>query len=84
MNRELPKNIEAEKSLLGSMFWSKIALQRVCEEVNSEIFYLDSHRKIFEAIKELYVKNEPVDITTLTTYLIGINRLKEVGEGILK
>lgn len=79
MNRELPKNIEAEKSLLGSMFWSKIALQRVCEEVNSEIFYLDSHRKIFEAIKELYVKNEPVDITTLTTYLIGINRLKEVG-----
>lgn len=79
VNRELPKNIEAEKSLLGSMFWSKIALQRVCEEVNSEIFYLDSHRKIFEAIKELYVKNEPVDITTLTTYLIGINRLKEVG-----
>lgn len=27
MNKELPKNIEAEKCLLGSMFWSRESLQ---------------------------------------------------------
>lgn len=79
MNRELPKNIEAEKSLLGSMFWSKDALQKGCEEVSKDIFYLDSHAKIFEAIKNLYLNNTPVDITSLTTYLISIDKLKEVG-----
>ena len=79
MNRELPKNIEAEKSLLGSMFWSKAALQKGCEEVSKDIFYLDSQAKIFEAIKSLYLNNTPVDITSLTTYLISIDKLKEVG-----
>ena len=79
MNRELPKNIEAEKSLLGSMFWSSKSLQKGCEEVDEEIFYLDSHRKIFGGIKHLYSNGEPVDITSLTTYLIGIDKIKEVG-----
>ena len=53
MNKELPKNIEAEKNLLGSMFWSYESLQKGCEEVDSVIFYLDSHAKIFDAIKTL-------------------------------
>ena len=38
MNKELPKNIEAEKCLLGSMFWSRESLQRGCEEADKDIF----------------------------------------------
>lgn len=79
MNRELPKNIEAEKSLLGSMFWSRESLQKGCEEVDKDIFYLESHAKIFEAIKALYLNSTPVDITAVTTYLISIDKIKEVG-----
>ena len=79
MNKELPKNIEAEKCLLGSMFWSREALQRGCEEADKDIFYLDSHSKIFEAIKQLYLNDTPVDITSVTTYLININKIGEVG-----
>ena len=33
MNKGLPSNIEAEKSLLGSVFWSYAALQKACEEM---------------------------------------------------
>ena len=33
MNQGLPNNIEAEKALLGSVFWSYGALQKACEEV---------------------------------------------------
>lgn len=79
MNRELPKNIEAEKSLLGSMFWSFEALQKGCEEAQSDIFYLESHAKIFEAIRHLYANKEPVDVTSLTTYLVSVDKLKEIG-----
>ena len=75
MNKELPKNIEAEKCLLGSMFWSRESLQRGCEEADKDIFYLDSHSKIFEAIKQLYLNDTPVDITSVTTYLININKI---------
>ena len=53
-NKRLPHNIEAEKSLLGSVFWSYGALQKACEEVEKEYFYLDSNSKIFEVIKNLY------------------------------
>ena len=79
MNKELPKNIEAEKCLLGSMFWSRESLQRGCEEADKDIFYLDSHGKIFDAIKSLYLNDTPVDITSVTTYLININKIGEVG-----
>ena len=76
--KELPKNIEAEKCLLGSMFWSRESLQRGCEEADKDIFYLDSHGKIFDAIKSLYLNDTPVDITSVTTYLININKIGEV------
>jgi len=79
MNKELPKNIEAEKCLLGSMFWSRESLQRGCEEADKDIFYLDSHGKIFDAIKSLYLNDTPVDTTSVTTYLININKIGEVG-----
>ena len=51
MNREIPNNIEAEESLLGSMFWSLNALEKGCEELDKDVFYLDSNSKIFEVIK---------------------------------
>lgn len=79
MNQGLPSNIEAEKSLLGSLFWSFDSLQKACEEVKPEMFYLDSHGKIFEAIKHLYDKKEPVDINTLTAELISRKLIDSVG-----
>lgn len=79
MNKELPKNIEAEKCLLGSMFWSRESLQKGCEEASSDIFYLESHAKIFEAIRTLYLNDTPVDVTSLTTYLISVDKINEVG-----
>lgn len=79
MNKELPKNIEAEKCLLGSMFWSRESLQKGCEEASADIFYLESHAKIFDAIRTLYLNETPVDMTSLTTYLISIEKINEVG-----
>ena len=45
MNREMPKSIEAEKSVLGAMFLNEKALQKCIEHLSSEKFYLDSHSK---------------------------------------
>ena len=79
MNKGLPNNLEAEKSLIGSLFWSYASLQKGCEEVSKEAFYLDSNAKIFEVIKDLYNNHNPVDVNTVTTELVDRNLLNQVG-----
>ena len=78
-NNGLPHNIEAEKALIGSAFYSYGALQKVCEEVSKEAFYLDSHSKIFEVIQELYFDKKPVDATTVTAEAINKGYLPQIG-----
>ena len=80
MNREVPHNIDAEQSLLGSMFLSKKALQKALELMTGEEFYLDNHSKIYECIKELDSKGKVVDLTTVADELNNRNWLKQVGD----
>ena len=79
MNKGLPNNIDAEKALIGSMFWSRSSLQKGCEDIEKEFFYLDSNAKIFEVIKDLYNDKKPVDVNTVTTELVDRNLLNQVG-----
>ena len=74
-----PHNLEAEQSVLGAAFMSKSALQKVCEDLSSESFYLDAHSKIYDVIKELYNTNVAVDITTVTDRLKSKKLLKQIG-----
>ena len=67
--RNMPKNIDAEINVLGSVFLSKNALEKVLENLDKEKFYLESHTKIFDAIKYLAEKGTPIDVTTLTAEL---------------
>ena len=67
--RVMPHNIDAEQAVLGSMFLSKYALEKVLEELSKEKFYLEAHSKIFEAIKYLAEIGTPIDITTVTAEL---------------
>ena len=79
MNREIPKNIDAEQSVIGSIFLSKKALEKVLENLNEDMFYLDSHKKIFVCISTLDNKGKSVDLTTVVEELNNQNWLKQVG-----
>ncbi len=80
MNREIPHNIDAEQSVLGSMFLTKKALQKALELLNGSEFYLDNHAKIFECIKEIDARGGVVDLTTVADELNNRNWLKIVGD----
>ena len=69
MPRKEPQNIEAEINALGCAFLSKDALDKVCEELTSEMFFDTRHRKIFEVLTLLRNKDVAVDITTATNEL---------------
>lgn len=77
--RNNPHNIEAEQSVLGSMFLTKKALQKSLEGLAIDDFYLDSHQKIFECIKEVNDSNKAVDLNTVVEELNRRNWLQQVG-----
>ena len=74
-----PQNIEAEKSVIGSMLIEPEALQKVVELLKEESFYRDSHRKIFSAVMRLFDNNQPVDLITVAEELKKNNELDKVG-----
>lgn len=78
-NRNVPYSLEAEQSVLGSAFLSKGALQKICDELTTEDFYLESHQKIFDVLKDLNSEGIPVDITILTDRLESAKELSSVG-----
>ena len=80
MNREIPHNIDAEQSVLGSMFLTKKALQRALEILDGSEFYLDKHSKIFECIKEIDARSGVVDLTTVADELNNKDWLKSIGD----
>lgn len=64
-----PQSLEAEMSLLGSLLLDKDAMLKVADLIREEDFYKDANARIFEIISELYSKNEPADLLTLSTRL---------------
>ncbi len=78
-NRKMPQNLDAEMAVLGSMFLKEDIIDTLCDELDTNMFYHNPHKKIFEAIKSLRSKNIPLDITTISDELENMNALNEVG-----
>ncbi|NQS88250.1 replicative DNA helicase, partial [Patescibacteria group bacterium] len=74
-----PQNLEAETSLLGSLLIDKDAIVKIADIVTVDDFYKDAHRIIFETIKELYEKREPIDLLSLGNRLENKKQLKSIG-----
>ena len=58
---------ELEKVILGACMIEKNAIGRVYGLLESEMFYIDGHRLIFQTIIDLWGSNEPTDL--LSVYL---------------
>jgi len=74
-----PQNNEAEQSVIGAILIENEALLKSIEIIHPEDFYRESHRLIFQSMIELFEKNEPADLITLTEHLRNKNKLEEVG-----
>jgi len=74
-----PQNIDAERSILGSVLLDKDALIKIADIVSSEDFYEDRHGIIFQAMLYLFEKRKPVDIVTLSEILEAEDKIKIVG-----
>lgn len=74
-----PQNIEAEQSVLGAMLIDKDAIGKVTEILTADDFYRESHKVIFNAMLDIYNKNESVDLITVIDALRRSNKLSDIG-----
>ncbi|MDA8596948.1 replicative DNA helicase [Candidatus Pacebacteria bacterium] len=77
--RTPPSNVDAEKALLGAIILKPDVMHDISVSVYPESFYADKHRQIYQAIMEIFMKGDPIDMLSLTTRLKTNNQLERVG-----
>ena len=66
-------------AVLGSMLLDEEAVSSAVEKLDAGCFYKDTHRKIFQAISDLFNANKAVDLITLIEALKQDGSLEAVG-----
>lgn len=80
VDRLPPQNLEAEKGVLGSIFFDNHVVDDVGDLLLADHFYLDAHRRIYAAIQRLHDAGvHGFDAITVSEALDKSNELAEIG-----
>lgn len=71
--------MDAERALLGSIMLRSDAMYEIIDIVSPASFYAKKHRLIFEAMMDLFKKNNPIDLLSLSARLSEKNQIEEIG-----
>lgn len=74
-----PQAPELEQAVLGAMMLEKNAVNEAIDILRPESFYVDAHRRIFDAIQNLFRTDQAIDILTVTQELKKRAELDIVG-----
>ncbi|MCQ9210440.1 replicative DNA helicase [Granulicatella seriolae] len=74
-----PQNIDAEQSVIGSIFLEPDAIVGVLEYLTPEDFYRQNHQVIFKAMMALNERGEAVDIVTTSNELSEKQQIENAG-----
>ena len=74
-----PQNIDSEKALLGAIMIKPEALHDINDVISPDSFYAEKHRIIYNSMLELYSRNEPIDLLSLSTKLKESKSLDQIG-----
>ena len=79
MLKLMPQSVEAEEAVLGAVLVNPLSLGRIVETLKPESFYKPAHRVIYAAALEMFRKNDPIDIVTISQYLMDKDELEDAG-----
>src|SRR5258707_36922 len=79
LERQLPQNIDAERSVLGAILLDNHTLNAAIEKLKPEDFCLDQHRRIFSLMIELGEAQQGIDLVTLSDQLSRKGELEAAG-----
>lgn len=79
LERPLPNNLDAERSVLGAVLLENKALDEAAALLKSSDFFLDGHSRIFDAMVALAENLVPIDLITLPEELRRLEHLERAG-----
>jgi replicative DNA helicase len=79
LERPLPSNLEAERSILGAILLDNNALNTAIEALKAEDFFLPQHRHVFQHMAALGEAQHAIDLVTLTEELHRRGELEAAG-----
>ena len=79
MERPLPNNLDAERSILGAILLDNHALNTAIENVRPEDFFLEQHRRVYTQMIALGESQQAIDLVTLTEELHRHGELEAAG-----
>ena len=74
LGKVIPQAIDVEEAVLGALMTETKSFHRIEGKLSKEDFYLPKHQLIFEAMNNLSLRNEPIDILTIA------EEIKKMGE----
>lgn len=77
--RTAPRDLAAEKAVLGAAFLSGGALEEAMEFVVSDDFYQRAHQIVFAAMVKLNDQEKPIDVLTMQSELEREHQLDNIG-----
>ena len=77
--RKPPQNLEAEMSVLGCAFLTSYALDKICDELDEDMFISEPNKRIFSAIKSLHQNNIPLDSATVKNEIEKKGSINTIG-----
>jgi len=72
-------NIDAERSVIGSILIEPDSVYKVLSNLNTGDFYNNAHQLIYHTLSEMAQNSDSIDSVTLTSKLIQSKRLQSVG-----
>ena len=75
----MPYNRDAEMALLGCFLLDNDIVSELVEKLSEDDFYIESHKYIFRAVKNVFAARKPVDIVTVSDELDGKGELEKAG-----
>lgn len=79
IGKQMPHNIDVEKSLLGAMILDIDAITTASELLKKEDFYKESHKIIYQVLIDMYRANETIDTILLKSRLHEMKLLNDIG-----
>lgn len=74
-----PQAIEMEEAVLGAVMLERDAVSTALEILRPDHFYSDKHKDIFQAILDLTLDSEPVDMRTVANQLKKSGKIESSG-----
>ena len=78
-NSQIPKNIEAEQTILGSILENNELFDEITDEINESYFYDSIHQKIYKVISNLISKGLLANPVTIKNFFNNNEELIEIG-----